>query len=67
MVSLKPAATPIGVDIFLIALTSLALTLRFISRRLSGAGLWWDDWLALAAWVSILCHAHHSADRVRKQ
>ena len=65
MASLKPAATPIGVNIFLIALTSLALTLRCISRKLSDAGFWWDDWLALAAWVSTRYHPHQSADRVR--
>ena len=46
-----PAATPIGVNVFLIVISTSALLLRAISRRLSKSGFWWDDWLAFAAWV----------------
>ena len=56
MAGIKPAATPIGTDAFLIAISTLALLLRFLSRKLSGAGFWWDDWLALAAWVRSPAH-----------
>lgn len=56
MAGTKLAATPIGADAFLIAIATLALSLRFISRKLSNAGFWWDDWLSLAAWVCSPAH-----------
>ena len=40
-----------GIGIFCIVLEAIALTVRFISRYLSEAGFWWDDWLVLSAWV----------------
>lgn len=36
----------------MIALSATAVTLRFLSRRLSKVSLWWDDWLILIALVS---------------
>ena len=33
--------------IVLYCLAVIAVILRFISRRLAGAGFWWDDWLIL--------------------
>ena len=36
------------------ALTVIIVCLRFIARRLSKAGLWYDDWLIVPATVSIL-------------
>ena len=51
MAGVKLAAAPIGADAFLIAIATLALLLCFVSRKLSNAGFWWDDWLALAAWA----------------
>ena len=41
----------LGVLITLIALSIIIVALRFLTRRLSGAGYWWDDWLILAALV----------------
>ena len=43
------------------ALAVIAVCLRFLARRLSKAGLWYDDWLIVPATVSILsegpdCH-----------
>ena len=35
-------------------LASIAVSLRFWSRRLKGAGWWLDDWLVLVALVTIL-------------
>ena len=43
----------LGVATSMIVLPTIAVTLRFVSRKLSGAGLWYDDWLALAALVSL--------------
>lgn len=43
------AITPVAVDVFLLILATLAIVLRFISRKWSKAKLWWDDWFALAA------------------
>ena len=54
MTEIQPAATPIGVSAFLIIIATSALSLRFVSRKLSDAGFWWDDWLALAAWVYLV-------------
>ncbi|KAF4631288.1 hypothetical protein G7Y89_g6841 [Cudoniella acicularis] len=43
------ATIPVAVDAFLITLATVAIVLRFISRKLSGANFWYDDWLCLAA------------------
>lgn len=43
------ATIPVAVDVFLIILASTAVILRIISRKLSGAGFWYDDWFAFAA------------------
>lgn len=51
MAGIKPAATPIGAEAFLIAMLMLALLLHFLSSKLFDAGFRCDDWLALAAWV----------------
>jgi len=45
------AVTPVAVDVFLLILATLSIILRVISRKWSKAGLWWDDWLAIAALV----------------
>lgn len=37
-----------------IALTIVAISLRFYSRWTASIKLWWDDWLALASIVSTL-------------
>ncbi|MCJ1474658.1 hypothetical protein MMC13_003318 [Lambiella insularis] len=39
----------IAVSAVLIALSTVAVILRFVSRLVSKAGLWWDDWVILAA------------------
>lgn len=36
------------------ALALVSVCLRFIARRLSKAGFWYDDWLIVPATVSIL-------------
>lgn len=41
----------LGVNIATFALACTAIVLRFISRRLSRATLWWDDWLMIPAIV----------------
>lgn len=41
----------VGINLFLTIIATLAIILRVISRKLADAGFWWDDWLALAAWV----------------
>ena len=41
----------IAVSVVLIILSTSAVILRFISRMLSKAGLWWDDWVIVAALV----------------
>ncbi|MCJ1405072.1 hypothetical protein MMC11_008298 [Xylographa trunciseda] len=41
----------IAVSVVLIIISTSAVVLRFISRMLSKAGLWWDDWLIVAALV----------------
>ena len=33
------------------ALATIAVVLRFVSRRLVHTYLWWDDWLIVVAWV----------------
>ncbi len=39
----------IGVAISLIVFMTMAVAVRLLSRHLSGAGIWWDDWMALGA------------------
>jgi hypothetical protein len=41
----------IGASVVLIILSTAAVVLRFLARRLSRAGLWWDDWTILFALV----------------
>lgn len=41
----------IAVSAILIAISTIAVILRFMSRMVSKAGLWWDDWLIVAAMV----------------
>ena len=45
-----------AVNVALIVLSGIAVLLRFMSRILSRAGLWWDDWMILCAlvWDSVL-------------
>lgn len=45
------ASRIIAVCVVLIVLAAVAVALRFVSRWLSRAGLWWDDWTILAAMV----------------
>lgn len=33
-----------------------AVALRLLCRRLAKAYLWWDDWIIVAALVSVKCH-----------
>ena len=40
-----------AVCVLMIVLTVIATGLRFTSRKLSGAGFWWDDWMCLVALV----------------
>lgn len=49
----------LGVNIATLALAAIAICLRFLSRRLSRAQFWWDDWLMLPA---IVCRPPPSAD-----
>ena len=42
----------IAVSVTLIVIAAIAVILRFVSRILSKAGLWWDDWAILLAMVS---------------
>ena len=42
----------IGVVTALYTCTIIALVLRLVARYLSKTKLWWDDYLAIAAWVS---------------
>ena len=41
----------LAISIALMVLSGLAVMLRFLSRMLSKAGLWWDDWVILTALV----------------
>ena len=38
-------------SIIFIVISTVTVALRFLARRLSGAGLWWDDWMILAALI----------------
>ena len=42
----------LGVNIATYILALIAINLRFVSRRLSRAPFWWDDWLMIPAIVS---------------
>ena len=42
-----------GIIIATWAIALIAVCLRFLARRLSKAGLWYDDWLMIPATVSI--------------
>ena len=42
-----------GVIIAIWTIALVAVCLRFLARRLSNAGLWYDDWLMIPATVSI--------------
>lgn len=48
--------TPVlyGGTISLQVLSTLIVALRFLARRVSKAGLWWDDWLIVPALVGVL-------------
>lgn len=48
--SLARTELPSAVSTLVIA--AVLVTLRFASRGLSKAGLWWDDWIQLPAIVS---------------
>lgn len=43
----------IGADMALLGLATIAVIMRFISRSLSKANLWWDDWILAVALVMI--------------
>lgn len=47
------------VDCVLVALTWLAVGLRVVCRKMSGAGMGWDDWLIIAA---LVCCFHHQSE-----
>ena len=42
----------LGIFILVTFLAITAVALRFLSRKLSKAQYWWDDWMILAALVS---------------
>lgn len=42
-----------GIIILLWAIALIAVGSRFLARRLTKAGLWYDDWLMIPAIVSI--------------
>lgn len=42
----------LGISILVTFLAITAVALRFLSRKLSKAQYWWDDWMILAALVS---------------
>ena len=41
----------LGVNIATFTLAIIAIILRFVSRRISRAPFWWDDWLMIPAIV----------------
>ena len=41
----------LGANITFMIISTLTVSLRFVARHLSGAGLWWDDWMILAALI----------------
>lgn len=52
---LSESQTPriIAASITLISLSTTAVILRLIARKLSRAGFWWDDWAILGALVCL--------------
>lgn len=40
-----------AVQVLMIILATTSVIMRFIARRMSAAGLWWDDWVILGALV----------------
>ena len=40
-----------ALQIAMIALSTVAVTLRIVSRKISRVGWWWDDGLAIFSWV----------------
>ncbi|PQE16847.1 integral membrane protein [Rutstroemia sp. NJR-2017a BBW] len=59
------AIIPVAVNLFFILLVSSAVALRLISRYLSGAKLWYDDWFIFAALrggdPTFFLHVHYLA------
>lgn len=49
----------LGISILMTILAIMAVALRFLSRKLSRAGFWWDDWVIVMALArfSILLYA----------
>ena len=48
----------LGINISTFVLAVISIILRFVSRRLSRAHFWWDDWLMISAivcYVTFLC------------
>ena len=56
-------ATPriVAASVVLIAISAISVALRFLSRMVSKAGLWWDDWTMLAAMVGKK-KVHHNVE-----
>ena len=44
----------LGINIATFAIAIISVVLRFVSRQLSSAQLWWDDWLIVSALVCYL-------------
>lgn len=42
----------VGVYVALIVIATIFVSLRLCSRRVSGAGVWWDDFLVVLAWLA---------------
>ena len=45
----KEGTATFAVGGLVVALAILSVALRFYTRLITKAGLWWDDWFALAA------------------
>jgi hypothetical protein len=52
----------VSVQIAMIVIPTLAVMLRFTARRMSAAGLWWDDWMILVALVCANVHEYRCGD-----
>ena len=52
----------LGVNIATLILAIFAVALRFISRRVSNAKFWWDDWLTLPALVCVSLRSCYGID-----
>ena len=48
----------LGTSTCLMVVSVVAVALRFLSRKLSGAGFWWDDWMCMIALVKYQCPVH---------